>query len=90
MLKRLITLLAVLTGLAAIGTPAHAEWGMDGCAGQVVTAEASPVEIGSQLEACKFVSQTRPANAPEARFGEEIDQAGPLSSILIGIDRAHE
>ena len=89
MLRRIITLLALLTGLAAAGAPAHA----------VVFIAASGVEVAAgaeksgQRETCESRSQARKSLASPRKA--EPCKPAPVVRILIptvqmGTDRAYE
>ena len=89
MLRRILTLLALLTGLAAVGTPAHAlvhqaETGVE---------LASGSERAIKREACARVSAVRQALAAPRREPDCRDVRGVtivIPTVQMGSDRAYE
>ena len=87
MLRQLLTLLAIATGLAALGVPAHAA--ADASEVQLAAAEAADSDATAQGVA-PAPTQLRFYPAP-VRRGPAPEWRAPLApTVLAGIDRARE
>ncbi len=89
MLRRLITLLAILTGLAAAGSPAHAVV-YDSAAGVELAAKA---ERSCKGDACECIGAERQAfTAPQEKkpCKPAVVITAVIPTVQFGIDRAYE
>lgn len=84
MLKRLLTLLAILSGLTAIGAPAHARF---------VAVEDIGVQLAGEGAAkCqdkRLGQQVRPLDAPIGRLARQENCPKPVITIVIPTVQLH-
>lgn len=84
MLKRLLTLLAILSGLAAIGAPAHARY---------ATVEGIGVQLAGEGAAkCqnkRLGEQARPLDEAPRRIGKQVVCPRPVITIMIPTVQLH-
>ena len=95
MLRKLLTLLAIVTGLAATGAPAQAR--VEAMSGVLLTAESGQLG-GSEASIRRKGGEAAVPSAGTRKKGTEcaVLAARPCTppaafhTVLIGIDRAHE
>jgi hypothetical protein len=89
MLRRILTLLALLTGLAAAGAPAHAQ-AYDGVSGVELTAGTDRCIQHEAREGAPIAGQARVLR-PAAQPAECVPTvAVMIPAVHIGIDRSYE
>lgn len=84
MLKRLLTLLAILSGLAAMGAPAHARYS----AAQDVGFHASGEDV-AKCQGQRLAQRMLPFEKLSIRKGEQTRCAQPVITIVIPTVQLH-